>query len=74
MELSNLKLWWVYAGDQYYPQSALGDLQGTFYTEVDADEFAATFASTQDWVKVVYVGDKIGAVEHDRWQSSGAYC
>lgn len=64
----DLKLWWVFAGEQYYPSSALGDLKGTFHTEPEADTFAATL--TRDWVKVEFVGRYVGIEQKERWMTS----
>lgn len=69
-----MKLWWVYAGDDYYPTKVTGDLKDTFETEWEADDYASTLKFAHDWVEVKYVGGLVGANEpddSDRWMSSG---
>ena len=56
-----MKLWWVYAGEQYYPSYALGDLQGTFEEEWEANLFAGSLK--RDWVQVVHVASQVGVEE-----------
>lgn len=35
-----MKIWWVTAWDNYYPDGGLDNVKGTFATESEAQEFA----------------------------------
>lgn len=46
-----LKVWWVLAWDQYYPDSELGNVKSTHVTEEEAKE-AAAHPDLRSWDRV----------------------
>jgi len=56
-----MKVWWVYAWNQYYPSSCLGDLIDTFVTEAEAAVFADDLKDTGNYsyVEVVDISDRL---------------
>jgi len=62
IKISELKLWWVYCYDNYYPSPELGDVRGMFYTEDEAIQYAAECRREcrYDYVEVEYIGKRIG--------------
>ena len=53
--MSDLKLYFVYAGDQYYPKIAMGDFIDSFKTIEEAEAYAKILEDDPniDWVRVV---------------------
>jgi hypothetical protein len=56
-----MKVWWVYAWNQYYPSSCLGDLIDTFATAAEAEVFADGLKDTGNYsyVEVVDISDRL---------------
>lgn len=66
-----MKVWWVLAWEQYYPNGGLGNVVGTFETKEEADQFAASFKYDYgssfeyrpDYVEVENVSEMLGLPE-----------
>lgn len=56
----DLKVWWVFGIDQYYPCGGLGDLKGTFETEKEADWYANKIDTDFDNVEVLDISSRLG--------------
>jgi len=56
-----MKVWWVYAWNQYYPSSCLGDLIDTFATAAEADASADSLkdSGNYSYVEVVDISDRL---------------
>lgn len=64
-----LKVYWVYGWSQYYPTSVLGDLQGTFYTFEEADEFRKSIADNSNndgGTEIINVSRQLGIEDEPR--------
>ena len=55
-----MKVWWVFAYDQYYPSAGLSDVKNTFATEEEAQAYVDELQSTCDYVRIVNVSDMLG--------------
>lgn len=56
------RLYYVFAGDQYYPTSGLGDYRGAFETQEDAERYVKNCRC--DWW-VILRAEVAGLVEID---------
>jgi len=56
-----MKVWWVYAWDQYYPSSCLGDLVHTFATYAEAYVCADGLrdSGNYNYVDIVDISDRL---------------
>lgn len=57
-----MKVFWVLAYDQYYPNGGLSDVAATFATLEEAEEYAKTL-SGRDYVEVHDVSYLLGVKE-----------
>lgn len=64
--MSDFKVWWVYAGQQYYPRRIFGDLQSTHQNEIEALKEAERLknllyddgcTAVYDWAEAIDVSD-----------------
>lgn len=54
--MEGLKIWWVYAWGQHYPQAKTRDVVATFKTLEEAQAFVTDFEKGEpDWNKHQYV-------------------
>lgn len=55
-----MKIWWVLAWEQYYPNSGLGNVYATFADEYEARQLAADLErdGDHDHVKVVNIQEE----------------
>lgn len=58
-----MKVFWVLAWEQYYPDARLGNVRRTFETKEEADAYALEIGSSYDYVEVEDVSRRLGLTE-----------
>lgn len=54
-----MKIWWVFAIEQYYPSGGMDDLKGTFETEEEAKEFSKKYVKDYERVEIINIACRI---------------
>ena len=55
VNLLDLRIWWVFKNENYYPSYGLDDLQKTFKTKAEAIEFAKTIEEESTKVQIINI-------------------